>query len=173
MNQTSHQMIQKTSLKLSMNTFQILETSLLKNSSKKILSKFFERSKSNFNDMIFANVCWNLQCDSFAIQKKSSGIDTIPLYFLNVASLVITPYLMHLCNVCFKTRLFPEHRPVGRAITRSSLEREVWGSNLGPVKLDTVLPTARHRCDIFSKRAVLSGCNDAEMGLANSLHASS
>ena len=29
-----------------------------------------------------------------------------------------------------------------------------------------------HRCDISSKGPVLPGCNDAEMGLANSLHAS-
>ena len=63
-------------------------------------------------------------------------------------------------------------RPVGRAVTRSSLEREVRGSNLGPVKSDTVLPTARHRCNISSKGAVLPGRNDAEMGPANSLHAS-
>ena len=69
---------------------------------------------------------------------------------------------------------FTKHndRPVGRAATRSSLEREVWGSNLGPIKSDTVLPTARHRCDISSKGAVLPGRNDAEMGPANSLHAS-
>ena len=59
-----------------------------------------------------------------------------------------------------------------RAVTRSSLEREVRGSNLGPVKSDTVLPTARHRCDISSKGAVLLGRNDAEMGPAKSLHAS-
>ena len=63
-------------------------------------------------------------------------------------------------------------RPVGRAVTRSSLEREVWDSNFGPVKSDTVLPTARHCCDISSKGAVLLGHNDAEMGPANSLHAS-
>ena len=31
-----------------------------------------------------------------------------------------------------------------------------------------MLPTARRRCDISSKGAVLPGCNDAEMGLANS-----
>ena len=31
-------------------------------------------------------------------------------------------------------------------------------------KSDTVLPTARHRCDISSKGAVLPGRNDAEMG---------
>ena len=64
------------------------------------------------------------------------------------------------------------HRPVGRAVTRSSLEREVRGTNLGPVKSDTVLPTARHRCDVSSNGAVLPGRNDAEMGPANSLHAS-
>ena len=60
---------------------------------------------------------------------------------------------------------------IGRAVTHSSLDREVWGSNLGPVKLDTVLPTARHRCDISLKEAVLPGLNNAEMGPANSLHA--
>ena len=56
-------------------------------------------------------------------------------------------------------------------VTRLSLEREVWDSNLGPIKSDTVLPTARHRCDIFSKEAVFPGRNDAEKGPANSLHA--
>ena len=40
------------------------------------------------------------------------------------------------------------------------------------VKSNTVLSTARHRCNISSKGAVLLGRNDAEMGLANSLHAS-
>ena len=44
--------------------------------------------------------------------------------------------------------------------------------NLGPVKSNTVLPTARHRCDISSKEAVLPWRNDAKMGPANSLHAS-
>ena len=54
----------------------------------------------------------------------------------------------------------------------SSLEREVWGSNLGPVKLNTVLPTTRHRCDISSKEAMFFGRNDAKIGPADSLHAS-
>ena len=40
--------------------------------------------------------------------KKSFGVDTISSYFLKVASLVITPYLMHLFNVCFNNGLFPE-----------------------------------------------------------------
>ena len=64
------------------------------------------------------------------------------------------------------------HRPVGQAVARSSLEREVQVSNLGPVKLNAVLPTARHPCDISSKRVVLPGRNDADMGPTNSLHAS-
>ena len=61
---------------------------------------------------------------------------------------------------------------VGREVTHSSLERMVLGSNFGPVKSDTVLPMARHRCDISSKEAVLPGRNDAEMGPSNSVHAS-
>ena len=56
-----------------------------------------------------------------------------------------------------------EKKTVGRALTRSSLEREVRSSHLGPVKLNTVLPMARHRCDISSKGAALPGRNDAEM----------
>ena len=63
------------------------------------------------------------------------------------------------------------YRPVGRAVTRLFLERKVRGSNLGPVK-DTVLPPARHRCDISQKGAVFPGRNDVEMGPANLLHAS-
>ena len=47
--------------------------------------------------------------------------------------------------------------PVGRAVTRSPLEREVWGFNLGPVKWNPVLPTARHRCDISSKKLCCPG----------------
>ena len=64
------------------------------------------------------------------------------------------------------------YRPVGQAVTRSPQDRQVCGSNLGLVKSDTLLPTARHRCDISSKEAVLLGRNDAEMGPTNSLHAS-
>ena len=40
------------------------------------------------------------------------------------------------------------NRPVGRAVTRSSLEQKVRGLNLGPVKSYTVLPTAHDHCDI-------------------------
>ena len=82
-------------------------------------------------------------------------------------------YKRHRIVVCAHCIMLSiKYRPVGRAVTRSSLEREVWGSNLGPVKSDTVLPTARHRCDISSNGAVLPGRNDAEMGPTNSLHAS-
>ena len=63
-------------------------------------------------------------------------------------------------------------RPVGRAVMRSSLEREVWGSNLRPVKSNTVLPMVRHRCNISLKGAVQPGRNDVAMGPTNSLHAS-
>ena len=49
---------------------------------------------------------------------------------------------------------------------------EAEGSNLKRVKSDTVLPTSCHRCSISLKRAVFPSRNDAEMGPANSLHAS-
>ena len=65
-----------------------------------------------------------------------------------------------------------KNRPIGRALTRLSQEREVRGSIFGPVKSDTVLSTPRQRCDISSKEAVWSGRNDAEIGPTNSLHAS-
>ena len=65
-----------------------------------------------------------------------------------------------------------DDRPVGRAVARLSLEREVRGSNLWRFKSDTVLPTARHRCDIFSKGTVSPGRNDAEMAPTNLLHVS-
>ena len=45
--------------------------------------------------------------------------------------------------------------PSGWEVTSSSLKREVWSSNLSPVKLSAVLPTACHRCYIYSKKAVL------------------
>ena len=64
------------------------------------------------------------------------------------------------------------HRPVGRGGTRSSPERKVRGSNLGPAISDKLLPTARHRCGISLKGAVLPERYDAEMGPANSLHVS-
>ena len=64
------------------------------------------------------------------------------------------------------------YRPVGRALTRSSLENEVWGSNLGPVKSNSEWPTACHRCNISLKGAVLLGRNDTDKGSANSIQAS-
>ena len=66
----------------------------------------------------------------------------------------------------------PVGRAIGRTVTRSSLEREVSNSNLGPVKSDTNLSTSHHRCNISLTGAVLPGRNDAEMGLPNSFNAS-
>ena len=63
------------------------------------------------------------------------------------------------------------YRPVGRAVECSSVEREISGFNLGSVKLVTELPTAPHRCNISSKKALYTGHNNTEIGSANSLHA--
>ena len=52
---------------------------------------------------------------------------------------------------------------------RLSLEREVWGSNLGPVRSDTVLPTACHRYGIFPKGTELPERNDMERSTTNLL----
>ena len=75
----------------------------------------------------------------------------------------------NLTRVCKKLR--QNQTAVGQVVTRSSLERKVWGANLRQVKSDTVFPTACHHCDICSKGAVLPGRNDVDMGPANSLHA--
>ena len=40
-----------------------------------------------------------------------------------------------------------------RAVKRAFLEREVEGLNLGPVKLNSLFPTARRHYNIFSKGA--------------------
>ena len=53
---------------------------------------------------------------------------------------------------------------------RSSLERGVLGSNPEPVKLDSVLPSARHRYDVYSKGAMLRWRNNSEMGPAKICH---
>ena len=59
--------------------------------------------------------------------------------------------------------------PVGVVVTMSLSVRGVLGSIPGPIKSDTVLPTACHRCDVSS---VLPRRKPAEMVPANSLHAS-
>ena len=74
-----------------------------------------------------------------------------------------------LCPVTGESKKLNLPASYSRTVTRRWMEREVWGSSLGPVKSDTVLPTARHRCDISSKGALLPGRNDAQMGPANSL----
>ena len=60
---------------------------------------------------------------------------------------------------CSKTKLKLASWSSGNAFT--SVAR---GSNLVQLKLDTVLPTARHRRNIFSKEAMLPRCNDVELG---------
>ena len=76
-------------------------------------------------------------------------------------------FIVYQCNCYFADDW--QYRPVARKETRTPLEREVWGSNLGPFKSDTVLPTASYRWDISSKGAVLPWRKDAEMDPANSL----
>ena len=65
------------------------------------------------------------------------------------------------CKVSFSTR-------DDRVVYVSAFGAEVWGSNFGSVKADTAMPTAHHRCAIYSKEAVLHGLVD---GPTNSLHA--
>ena len=52
---------------------------------------------------------------------------------------------MLIFSVSFPYLVYVLPEQVGRAVTRLSLEREVWGSNLEPVKSDTVFPTDRHQ----------------------------
>ena len=83
---------------------------------------------------------------------------------LKVFLLILILYVLLYCIYC--------NRPVGRVVTRLSLERKVRDSNLRPIKLDTVLPTACYCCDISSKEVVLPERNDREVDPANLLHAS-
>ena len=53
------------------------------------------------------------------------------------------------------------HRLFGRAVMRPSMQRKIWGSNIGLVKLDSVLPMALYGCNVSLKRAVLPGRSDA------------
>ena len=52
------------------------------------------------------------------------------------------------------------------------LEREICGSNLRPVKLDTLLPIGRHCSDISIIKNYFIERNVAEVGTANLLHPS-
>ena len=67
--------------------------------------------------------------------KNSSGVDTIPSYFLIVTSLVITPYLMHLFNVCFKNGLFPEDLMVSEVIPIYKSGDKTKVNNYRPISL--------------------------------------
>ena len=73
------------------------------------------------------------------------------LEFFGYASYVQT-------NARFLTtfQAFEVNRPVGRTVTRSSLEREVWYSNLGPVKSDSVLPIRLATAAAFLQKKLCS-----------------
>ena len=75
-------------------------------------------------------------------------------------------------TIAVETFWHNKNRPVGQEVMRSSLEWEGRDSNLRPLKLDTVLPTTRHHCNISLKGAVLPERNDAKNGPTNPLHAS-
>ena len=88
-------------------------------------------------------------------------------HFQDISFVVINNICAGIKSILVRFQIFrfisSENRQAGQAVTRSSLERQVWGSNLGPVKSDTVLLKGSRRCDVSSKEAVLPGRNDAEM----------
>ena len=63
---------------------------------------------------------------------------------------------------CIKSNKGKSNRPVGRTVTSSSLDWEVSSSNLRMVESDTELSTARHRCGISLKGAMLPRPNYAD-----------
>ena len=84
------------------------------------------------------------------------------------AEIIIVKRLIQVRNNVTRVRVEPRSFDQGRhkndAFTHSAtLPWEIGGSNLGLVLSDTVLPTVRHRCDIFWKRIVSPGRNDAVM----------
>ena len=70
-----------------------------------------------------------------------------------------------------KNKLKHSNRILTRLVSWSSGNAFVSGAGglrfKPQAKFDPELPTARHRCDISSKEAVLLELNHAEMGLAN------
>ena len=108
--------------------------------------------------------CTSLQAELVMIQTKDVQKFLEELFAKNSYSTgtVITKH-SEIIHITFN---------IGWGLTLSSLEREVWSSNLRPVISDTVLPTTSHRRKISLKGAVLPGCNDPKMGLGSSLRAS-
>ena len=86
-------------------------------------------------------------------------VDTIPSYFLKVASLVITPYLMHLFNVCFKNRLFSEVLKVCKVIPIYKSGDKTKVNNYRPTSL---LPSQSKVMEKLLVR-LLSLLNDSEI----------
>ena len=54
-------------------------------------------------------------------------------------------------------------RKVREVVTHSSLKRELYGLNLGPVKSDTVLLSAHKHVNISSKEDVMPARNNTEI----------
>ena len=65
--------------------------------------------------------------------KKSPGVDAMQSYFLKVASLVITPYLMHLFNICFKNGFFSEILKVSKVISIYKFDDKAKVNNHRPI----------------------------------------
>ena len=95
----------------------------------------------------------------FLIKLDKIAVHLVPKLDTNITAALIEIY---------KRKLF-----TGQLVERYRVRLWSWGSILGPFKSNTVLPTACYRCNASSNEAVLSGRNNAEMGPANSLHASS
>ena len=102
-------------------------------------------------------------------------VDAVVIQFHHSSSFIPFPFLVHINSESIQQSNFEQKHSclipsffqpkkndisiseVGRAVTRSSLEQMVWSSHFARVKSDTVLPTARRRCDISSKEAMLLG----------------
>ena len=109
--------------------------------------------------------------NQFAVQSQRS-LRTVSIHrgFAKLCDSTETPRRLH-CEL-FAVESQSKSPKCESGIKRSSQERQVWDSNFGPVKSDTVLLKDRHRNDISSNEAVLLGRNVAEMGPSNLQHAS-
>ena len=116
MNQMSPKMLWRTSLKLLMNTFWDIGEKLdAKIQVKTYFISFLKGRNPNSMALFLPTFVEIYNAIHSLNNKKSSGVDIIPSYFLKVASSVITPHLMHLFNVCGKNGLFPEVLKVSKA----------------------------------------------------------
>ena len=94
----------------------------------------------------------------FFNNKKSSGVDTIPSYFLKVASLVITPYLMHLFNRCFNNGLFPGVLKVSKVISIYKSGDKTKVNNYRPISLLPSLSKVMEKLLVVRLTSFLNAC---------------